>query len=154
MMMMMAITTLLCGLGAAAGTGGVSASTGGREGTHRMGLDVIDLTSKNFAAHIGDGNVWLIEFYTGWCKHCQTFKPFYDNVAMTFHSSPDEKIRVAKVDCSVEKALMTRFGVTGFPSFFIVAGYEVYEFEGTRSEANLISFARGGYKKQDVSYYD
>jgi hypothetical protein len=32
-----------------------------------LSLRVIELTSKNFAASIGDGNVWLIEFYTPWC---------------------------------------------------------------------------------------
>ncbi|KAG7366145.1 thioredoxin [Nitzschia inconspicua] len=114
-----------------------------------LSYDVIDLTSANFAATVNDGNVWLIEFYTSWCSHCQNFKASYENVALTFHSSPQEKIRVAKVDCSVEKALATRFGVRGYPSFYLVSGWTVYEFEDDRSETNLISFARGGYKRQD-----
>jgi len=114
-----------------------------------LSVNVIELTSKNFASNIGDGNVWLIEFYTDWCKHCQNFKHVYDNIGRTFHSSPNEKIRVAKVDATVEKALTTRFGVTGFPSFFLVSGWDAYEFDGVRTEANLITFARGGYKKQD-----
>jgi protein disulfide-isomerase-like protein len=116
-----------------------------------LSLAVIELTSQNFARTVGDGNVWLIEFYTPWCKHCQTFKPSYMSVAQTFPSSPNEKIRVARVDCSVEKALMSRFDVKGFPSFYIVAGWQVYEFEGIRNEANLLTFARGGFKKQEVS---
>lgn len=118
---------------------------------YTLSLSVIDLTSQNFATTVNDGNVWLIEFYTPWCRHCQTFKASYMSVAQTFHSSPDEKIRVARVDCSVEKALLSRFDVRGFPSFYIVAGWQVYQFEGTRSEASLLTFARGGYKKQDVS---
>jgi thioredoxin-like negative regulator of GroEL len=115
-----------------------------------LSLEVIELTSTNFATTVNDGNVWLIEFYTSWCKHCQNFKTSYNNIAVTFHSSPQEKIRVAKVDCNVEKALATRFGVRGYPSFFLVSGWSVYEYEETRSESGLISFARGGYKKQDV----
>lgn len=51
-----------------------------------------------------------------------------------------------------EKALNTRFGVKSFPSFFLVDGWSVYEFDKPRSEANLMDFARGGYKKQDVSF--
>jgi thioredoxin-like negative regulator of GroEL len=58
---------------------------------------------------------------------------------------------VAKVDSSVERALSARFGVSSFPSFFLVDGWSVYEFEGTRNEVGLMDFARGGYKKDDVS---
>lgn len=120
-------------------------------GDNTLSLDVVEITSKNFATTIGDGNVWLIEFYTPWCSHCQTFKASYMSIAQAFHSSPKEKIRVARVDCSVEKALLSRFDVRGFPTFFVVAGWQVYQFDGARSEANLMTFARGGYKKQDVS---
>jgi thioredoxin-like negative regulator of GroEL len=58
---------------------------------------------------------------------------------------------VSKVDCASEKALKTRFGLQSFPSFYIVDGWSVYQFENVRSEASLMDFARGGYKKQDVS---
>jgi protein disulfide-isomerase-like protein len=126
-----------------------SSQTTATTSSKHLSLEVIELTSSNFAATVNDGNVWLIEFYTSWCKHCQTFKPSYDNIALTFHSSPQEKIRVAKVDCTIEKALTTRFGVRGYPSFYVVAGRKAYEFEDNRSETALISFARGGYKKQD-----
>jgi thioredoxin-like negative regulator of GroEL len=85
------------------------------------------------------------------CRHCQEFASSYSTIAATFHSAPDEKIRVAKVDASVEKALATRFGAQSYPSFFLVDGWSVYEFKEHRNEANLISFARGGYKKQQVS---
>jgi thiol-disulfide isomerase/thioredoxin len=83
------------------------------------------------------------------CKHCQDFAKSYANIASSFHSSPSEKIRVAKVDCSTEKALMNRFGITGFPSLFLLDGYSVYEFEKKRTEANVMDFARGGYKRQE-----
>mmetsp|Transcript_16535 Transcript_16535/g.18244 ORF Transcript_16535/g.18244 Transcript_16535/m.18244 type:complete len:235 (+) Transcript_16535:103-807(+) len=112
-------------------------------------LGVIDLTSKNFGTTVGmaDGKVWLIEFYTQGCVHCRNFASSYESIAKTFHSNPDEKIRVARVDCGVEKALLTRFGVKAFPSFFLVSGWDVYEFEDSRTTANLINFARTGHKK-------
>jgi protein disulfide-isomerase-like protein len=117
----------------------------------KLGMGAIVLTSKNFATTITTRDVWLVEFYTPWCSHCKNFERSYANIARAFHSSPDERIRVAKVDCSMEKALMTRFSIEGFPSFVLISGWEVYEFEDPRTEANLMSFARGGYKKQDVS---
>ena len=117
-----------------------------------LSLDVIDLTSKNFGTTvgIGDGNVWLIEFYTPACSHCVQFAPTYQSIAATFHSSPNEKIRVARVNCSVERALMTRFGIDAFPSFYLVSGWDVYKFEDNRSASSLMDFMRGGYKKKNV----
>lgn len=85
------------------------------------------------------------------CRYCQNFASSYSNIAATFHSSPSEGIRVAKVNSHAEVALSSRFGVPGYPSFYVVDGWSVYEFEGQRSEAKLIDFARGGYKQQDVS---
>ena len=85
------------------------------------------------------------------CRHCVAFADAYNNVAAAFHSSPQEKIRVAKVDCQVEKALMARFGIESFPSFFLIDRVSVYVFDEPRSEANLLDFARGGYKKQQVN---
>jgi len=118
----------------------------------QLDLGVIDLTSKNFGTTVafGDGNVWLIEFYTPTCSHCVSFASTYQSIAKAIHSStPDEKIRVARVNCSEEKALMTRFGVTAFPSFFLVTGWEVYKFEGSRTATILMDYARGGYKKKN-----
>ena len=123
---------------------------------HSMDIDeygVIDLTSKNFGSKvgIGDGTVWLIEFYTPTCKHCVNFARTYESIAHTVHKAyPEEKIRVARVDCSVERALMTRFGIEAFPSFFLLSGWDVYEFKETRGITPLIQFARGGYKKKNV----
>ena len=114
-------------------------------------IDVIDLTSKNFGSKVGFGDdVWLIEFYTPTCSHCVNFAPTYKKIGRTLHAAPEDKIHVARVDCSEEKALMTRFGIEAFPSFYVVKGWEVYEFVGARSESTLVDFAQGGYKKQKV----
>jgi len=116
---------------------------------------VIDLTSKNFGSTVGmaDGSIWLIEFYTPGCTHCRNFASAYQGIAETFHSDPESKVRVARVDCTVEKALLTRFSIVGFPSFFLVSGWDVYEFEENRTTMNLIKFAEHGHKKKKVRMY-
>ena len=84
-------------------------------------LGVIELTSKSFGTSvgIGDGNAWLIEFYTPQCSHCRNFASTYASIAKTFHEDLlNEKVRVARVNCSVEKALLTRFGIRGKCEFF------------------------------------
>ena len=115
-------------------------------------------------------SVWIVSFHsirfdsirfsffcgknkTKRCRHCQTFAETYANIALSFHSSPNEKIRVGRVDCNVERTLMSRFGVRSFPVFYLVDGWSVYEFDNTRrSEVNLMDYARGGYKKDTVGH--
>ena len=132
---------------------GATVATTSEVTTDSLDLGVIELTSKSFGSMIGFGKeeVWLIEFYTPSCSHCVNFAPVYENIARTLHSSKTEaNIRIARVNCSAEKALMTRFGVRAFPSFFLVTGLDVYEFKGNRGATTLTEFARGGYKKYNV----
>jgi hypothetical protein len=63
---------------------------------------------------------------------------------------PNQGFRVGKVDCDSEKALRARFGIRSYPSFFVVDGWSVYEFDKPRTEVALMDFLRGGYKKQEV----
>lgn len=108
-------------------------------------LDVVVLTSTNFERNIGDGSVWLLEFYAPWCTHCMSFAPTYSEIARHFHSNSRLKVKVGKVDTTAQKALGQRFSVSAYPSFFLVHGSSVYEFEGSRSKSNLIKFASKGY---------
>ena len=80
-----------------------------------------------------------------------SFAPTYSEIARHFHSNPKLKVKVGKVDTTVQKALGQRFSVNAYPSFFVVDGSRVYEFEGSRSKNNLINFAKNGYKEQGVS---
>jgi thiol-disulfide isomerase/thioredoxin len=107
----------------------------------------VTLTTRNFAEHVGDGNVWLVEFYSPNCIHCTQFASTYDEIANELHSSTSHMVKVGKVDGNMEKALASRFNIYGYPSFFIIDGYRVYPFEQPRSKQNMIQFAYGGYKK-------
>lgn len=54
-------------------------------------------------------------------------------------------MKVAKIDGSSERALSSRFSVKGFPTFFLIDGWTVREYEGNRSQENLIKFATETY---------
>lgn len=69
-------------------------------------------------------------------------------VAQTLHDDGEVNVKVAKVDGDAQRAIKSRFGITHFPSFYLIDGWSVYEFEGTRSSSKLIEFAKGGYKKK------
>jgi thiol-disulfide isomerase/thioredoxin len=110
---------------------------------------VITLTARNFASQVGDGNKWLVEFQSPHCGHCEAFAPTYSAIADIYHASPSNKIKVAKVDGSTETALSSRFGVYGYPSFYLVDGWSVYVFDDARNKHKLMEFVEGGYRKQD-----
>lgn len=71
-------------------------------------------------------------------------------VAQTLHEDEEFDVKVAKVDGDSERAIKSRFAISHFPCFYLIDGWSVYEFEGTRSVPKLIDWAKGGYKKQDA----
>lgn len=111
---------------------------------------VIKLDSRNFDSSIRDGNVWLVEFYAPWCGHCTRFAPTYENVADTLHGmhkeSPSRKIMVAKVDGSNEQAITSRFNIMGYPSFFLIEGWTIRQYDGQRSLESMVKFATETYE--------
>jgi thiol-disulfide isomerase/thioredoxin len=112
-------------------------------------LEVVDLTSRSFGRAISDGNIWLIEFYSPHCKHCVDFAPTYADIARHYHSDDSKKIKVGRVNGEVERALVSRFGIYAYPSFYLIDGWSVYMFEQPRIKKILMNFTEGGYKDSD-----
>jgi len=124
-------------------TASVAGGAAGREPSSQESVQeqgVITLTSRNFDSSIRDGNTWLVEFYSPWCGHCKRFAPTYESIAMEFHSS-DSPIKVAKIDGTIERALTSRFSIKGYPTFFLIKGWDVFEFTAPRSKENMMNFA-------------
>ena len=116
---------------------------------------VYELTSVTLDKNIRDGSLWLVEFYAPWCRHCSTFAPTYDQLAHSIHSGNsgrERPIKLAKVNGDKERASTSRFNIQGYPMFFVVDGWKVYQYDGARSEDALKTFVvRDGYKAQNVS---
>jgi len=114
---------------------------------------VVSLDARTFDSSLRDGSVWLVEFYAPWCGHCVKFAPTYEKVAKIFHSANEKngseqenkKVMVAKIDGAKERALASRFSIRGYPSFFIVDGWTVRQYEGIRSQEALVKFANETY---------
>jgi len=68
------------------------------------------------------------------------------------HGAAERKVMVAKVDGAAEKALASRFSVNKFPSFFLVEGWTVREYDGVRSLDALRDFATTSYEKVEVRH--
>jgi protein disulfide-isomerase-like protein len=121
---------------------------------------VIELTSVTLDQNIRNGSLWLIEFYAPWCRHCNTFAPTYSKLAYNLHArnrdkkSTEPTIQVAKINGDKERASTSRFNIQGYPSFFLIDGWQVYQYEGPRTEEDLLNFVvREGYKNQNVRVF-
>lgn len=115
---------------------------------------VIELSSVKLDTHIRDGSIWLIEFYAPWCRYCNSFAMTYAQIAHDVHEknpSREREIHVAKINGDRERAAASRFGVASYPMFFLVDGWSVYKYEGSRTLENIVKFVEGGYKEQSVS---
>lgn len=125
------------------------------EPTPKSGVPgVIELTTVKLDQHIRDGGIWLVEFYAPWCRYCNSFAMTYAQVAHDVHEknpTRDRPIHVAKINGDKQRAAASRFGATSFPVFFLIDGWSVYKYEGTRSLENMVAFVESGYKDQSVS---
>lgn len=69
-------------------------------------------------------------------------KPDWDKLAKEFQGSPS--VLIADVDCTVEKALCSKFGVRGYPTIKYFTGATAADgdkYEGARDYASLQKFA-------------
>lgn len=135
-------------------------------------LEVIQLTTRTFSRAISDGNIWLIEFYSPACSHCEEFAPVYSDIALHYHTKnvyamndnsanktkgSHRKAKVARINGPFERALVSRFNLYAYPQFFLIDGYTVYEYDTyshIRSKTNIIQYVDGAYLQTDpVPFY-
>jgi len=103
--------------------------------------DVVVLTDASFEEKLNSGGTWLIEFYAPWCGHCKKLAPTWDELSVTAKG----KFNVAKVDCTVEKNVASRFNIRGFPTIKLFKDKKVYDYRGARTIADFATFAESGY---------
>lgn len=95
--------------------------------------DVIILEDSSFEKEVyGSNDMWLIEFYAPWCGHCKNLEPEWNKAATELKG----KVKVAKVDATVNSQLASRFGVRGYPTIKIFP-------PGKKSDNNAESYEGG-----------
>jgi len=119
-------------------TGG--SSTGTRASDTKS--DVVTLSSGNFESVTKSGS-WLVEFYAPWCGHCKNLAPTWEQLA----TSAKGKFNVAKVDCTVEKDISSKFDIKGFPTIKLLSSGQQYNYNGARTVEEFTKFATDGYKQ-------
>jgi thiol-disulfide isomerase/thioredoxin len=90
-------------------------------------------------------------FVAPWCGHCTKFAPTYEEVGRILHeqtSTQKRPVKVAKINGDKEKSIRNRFQITGFPTFYVIDGWDVYLYDGSRAVSDMVDFAKGGYKQK------
>jgi len=101
---------------------------------------VLDLNEKNFDSTIKENSLTLVEFFAPWCGHCKALAPEYDTAAKSLEGKNAGVL--AKVDCTIEKDLCSKFEVQGFPTvkLFRNDGADPTDYDGARKADAIVKF--------------
>lgn len=99
--------------------------------------DVVSLTKDTFTNFIKQGDLVLAKFYAPWCGHCKALAPEYEKAAQKLM---EKKIRLVKIDCTVEEELCKEYRVEDYPTLKIFRGInDVRPYTGNRKAPTIIS---------------
>uniref|UniRef100_A0A672F940 Protein disulfide-isomerase n=2 Tax=Salarias fasciatus TaxID=181472 RepID=A0A672F940_SALFA len=101
--------------------------------------DVLEFTDDDFDSRIGDHDLILVEFFAPWCGHCKRLAPEYEAAATRLKGT----VALAKVDCTANSNVCSKYGVSGYPTLKIFRdGEESGPYDGPRSADGIVSFLK------------
>jgi len=105
---------------------------------------VLVLTATNFDEEIAKAKLTLVEFYAPWCGHCKQLAPEYAAADKKLKSQGITDSVVAKVDCTIERELCSKYDVKGFPTLklFRNDNSEPASYDGGRKADAIVSYIK------------
>lgn len=90
----------------------------------------------------GKDDVELVIVYATWCGHCQKAKPEFEAVQRKLHDTrfKNRNLKVRLVDGDTNPELVKQYGVTGYPSIFLLKDGKQIAHEGERTEQAMEAF--------------
>ncbi|CAJ1344313.1 unnamed protein product [Effrenium voratum] len=74
--------------------------------------------------------VWMVVFYTTWCGHCRALEPKFKEVGKLLKN--DKNIGIGAIDCDIDRATCSKFGVSGFPALKAIVNGKGKSYNGPR----------------------
>ncbi|KAK1804394.1 hypothetical protein P4O66_020422 [Electrophorus voltai] len=98
--------------------------------------DVLEFTDDDFDSKIGDHELILVEFFAPWCGHCKKLAPEYEIAATRLKGT----VALAKVDCTANTNVCSKYGVSGYPTLKIFRdGEDSGSYDGPRTADGIVS---------------
>ena len=107
----------------------------------RRSANLDDAELALFEEELAKDGPLFVKFYAPWCGHCKKLAPTWDALEI-------EGVRVAKVDCTKETNLRTKYGVRGYPTLLFLAnnGQTIKKHSGPRTADALTKYALDGWE--------
>merc|ERR1719342_840415 len=110
------------------------------------------LTEGSFTKTVAEGDTF-IKFYAPWCGHCQKLAPTWDELAKKFES--EEKVKVAKLDCTQAQSVCQENEVRGYPTLaYFRNGKKVEAYKGARNLNDLSDFVNTNKDQPEAAATD
>merc|ERR1712113_1007116 len=102
--------------------------------------DVLTLTDATYDQALKDNQLIFIKFYAPWCGHCKRLAPDWEKAA-TALKEKNSKVKIADVDCTVEKEAAQKNEVRGYPTLkFFKNGEFDEKYAGKRTLEDIVEY--------------
>lgn len=83
----------------------------------------------------------MVVFYTSWCGHCRALEPKFKELGKLLKN--DKTIGIGAVDCDIDRATCSKYGVSGFPALKAIIAGKGKSYNGPRETEPMKNWISG-----------